>query len=93
MVENHKLTAQQSNFQGEIALTMVSALKMSQNMAKSIVMSSTSQIILMISNKVAACTSQSMVFSEHLSTCGRLTGLRNKPQPKQTGQLLMVEFW
>ena len=29
-------------------------------------------------------------INEHLSTCGRLTGLRNKPQKKLTSQLLAV---
>ena len=47
----------------------------------------------MIFSKVAACTSQPVAFSEHLSTRGRLTGLRNKPQKKQTSQLVAVVLW
>ena len=35
-------------------------------------------------------TSQPVAFSEHPSTRGRLTGLRNKPQKKQTSQLVAV---
>ena len=41
-------------------------------------------------SKVAACTSQPVAFSKHPSTRGRLTGLRNKPQKKQTSQLVAV---
>ena len=41
-------------------------------------------------SKVAACTSQTVAFTEHLSTRGHLTGLRNKPQKKQTSQLVAV---
>ena len=33
-------------------------------------------------------SSQPVAFSEHPSTCGRLTGLRNKPQKRQTSQLV-----
>ena len=31
--------------------------------------------------------------SGHPSTCGRLTGLRNKPQQKQICQHLVVAYW
>ena len=45
---------------------------------------------VVIFSKVAACTSQPMAFNEHPSTRGRLTALRNKPQKKQTSQLVAV---
>ena len=48
---------------------------------------------MVIFSKVAACTSQPVVFNEHPSTHGRLTGLRNKPQKKQTSQLVAVVLW
>ena len=41
-------------------------------------------------SKVAACTNQPVALNEHPSTRGRLTGLRNKPQKKQTTQLVAV---
>ena len=44
----------------------------------------------MIFSKVAACTSQPVEFSEHPSTLGHLIGLRNKPQKKQTNQVVAV---
>ena len=47
----------------------------------------------MISSRVVACTSQSVAFNEHPSTRGRLTGLRSKPQQKQTCQHLAVVYW
>ena len=47
----------------------------------------------MISSKVAACTCQPVACNGHQRTCGHLTGLQNKPQQKQTGQLLEVVFW
>ena len=51
----------------------------------------------MISSKVVACTSQPVAFSghpsKHPSTSGRLTGLRNKVQQKQTCQHLAVVYW
>ena len=34
-----------------------------------------------------------VAFNEHPSTCGHLTGLRNKPQKKQTSQLVAVVLW
>ena len=48
---------------------------------------------MVISSKVVACTSQPVAFNGHPSTCGRLTGLRNKPQQKQTCQHLAVVYW
>ena len=53
--------------------------------------SSTSHVV--ISSKVVACTSQPVAFNGHPSTRGRLTGLRNKPQQKQTCQHLAVMYW
>ena len=50
-----------------------------------------SQVVIF--SKVAACTSQSMAFNEHPSTRGLLTDLRNKPQRKQTSQLVAVVLW
>ena len=50
-----------------------------------------SQVVIF--SKVAACTSQPVALNEHLSTRGRLTGLRNKPQKKQTSQLVAVVLW
>ena len=47
----------------------------------------------MIFSKVAACTSKPVALNEHPSTRGRLTGLRNKPQKKQTSQLVAVVLW
>ena len=41
-------------------------------------------------NIVAACTSKPVAFSEHPSTHGHLTGLRNKPQKIQASQLLAL---
>ena len=64
------------------------ALELSQNIVNLWPISSTSCVV--ISSKVVACTSQPVVFNGHLSTCGRLTGLRNKPQQKQTCQHLAV---
>ena len=48
---------------------------------------------MVISIKVVACTSQPVSFNGHPSTRGRLTGLRNKPQQKQTSQHLAVVYW
>ena len=45
---------------------------------------------MVISSKVAACTSQPVAFSGHLSTGECLPGLRNKLQQKQTSQVLTV---
>ena len=54
-------------------------------------MSSTSRMV--ISSRVVACTSQPVASNGHPSTRGRLTGLRNKPQQKQTCQHLAVVYW
>ena len=54
-------------------------------------MSSTSRVV--ISSKVVACTSQPVAFNGHPNTRGHLTGLRNKPQQKQTCQHLAVLYW
>ena len=48
---------------------------------------------MVISSRVIACTSQPVAFNGHPSTRGRLTGLRNKPQQKQTRQHLAVVYW
>ena len=48
---------------------------------------------MVISSRVVACTSQPVAFNGHLSTHGCLTGLRNKPQQKQTCQHLAVVYW
>ena len=37
--------------------------------------------------------SQPVAFNEHPSTRGYLTGLRNKPQKKQTSQLVALVLW
>ena len=42
---------------------------------------------------MAAYASQPVIFNEHLSTHKYLTGLRKKPQPKQTHQLLASVFF
>ena len=55
------------------------ALKQSQNPWP---ISSASRVV--ISSKVAACTSQPVAVIEHSCTRECLTGLRNKPQQKQT---------
>ena len=47
---------------------------------------------MVISSRVVACTSRPVAFSGHPSTRGRLTGLRNKPQQKQTCQNLAVVY-
>ena len=39
------------------------------------------------------CTSRPVASNGHPSTRGRLTGLRNKPQQKQTSQYLAVVYW
>ena len=44
----------------------------------------------MIFRKVAACKSQPVALNEHPSTRGHVTGLRNKPQKKQTSQIVAV---
>ena len=49
--------------------------------------------LLAISSKVAACRSQPVAFNRHSSTCEHLTGLINKPQKKQTCELLAVVYW
>ena len=46
-----------------------------------------SQVVII--SKVAAYTSQPVAFNEHLSTRGN----RNKPQKKQTSQLVAVMLW
>ena len=46
---------------------------------------------MVISSRVVACTSRPVAFNGHPSTRGRLTGLRNKPQQKQTCQHLAVQ--
>ena len=48
---------------------------------------------MVISSRVVACTSQPVAFNGHPSTRGRLTGLRNKLQQKQTCQNLAVVYW
>ena len=48
---------------------------------------------MVISSRVVACTSRPVAFNGHPSTRGRLTGLRNKPQQKQTCQHLAVVYW
>ena len=48
---------------------------------------------MVISSMVVACTSRPVAFNGHPSTRGRLTGLRNKPQQKQTCQHLAVVYW
>ena len=48
---------------------------------------------MVISSRVVAYTSQPVAFNGHPSTHGRLTGLRNKPQQKQTCQHLAVVYW
>ena len=37
--------------------------------------------------QLSACQGEIEPFKDHLSTCGCLTNLRNKPQQKQPGQL------
>ena len=54
-------------------------------------MSHTRQVV--ISSKVVAYTSQPVTFDRHSSTHEDLTGLRNKPQPRQTHQHLAVVYW
>ena len=51
----------------------------------------TSRVVIF--SKVVACTSQPVAFIGHSSTRGCLTGLRNKPQQKQTCQHLAVVYW
>ena len=48
---------------------------------------------MVIYRRVVACTSQPVAFNGHTSTRGYLTGLRNKPQQKQTCQHLAVVYW
>ena len=48
---------------------------------------------MVISSRVVACTRRPVASNGHLSTRGRLTGLRNKPQQKQTCQHLAVVYW
>ena len=68
------------------------ALRLSQNIAKSMAyISSTSHMV--ISSRVVACTSRPVASNGHPSTHGRLTGLRNKPQQKQSCQHLAVVYW
>ena len=67
------------------------ALKRSQNIAKSM-----AYIINQLYGdfqQMVACTNQPVAFNGHPSTCGRLTGLTNKPQQKQTCQHLAVVYW
>ena len=78
-------------FQGEMAYKEA---PLHSNCPKTVTpwpISSTSRVV--ISSKVVACTSQPVAFNGHLSTHGRLTGLRNKPQQKQTCQQLAVVYW
>ena len=69
------------------------ALKLSQKIAKCMAYSVSSTSRVVIFSKVAAYTSQPVAFNGHLSTRGRLTNLRNKPQQKQTHQHLAVVYW
>ena len=48
---------------------------------------------MVISSRVVACTSQPVAFNGQPSIRGRLTGLRNNPQQKQTCQHLAVVYW
>ena len=48
---------------------------------------------MVISRRVVACTSRPVAFNGYPSTRGHLTGLRNKPQQKQTCQYLAVVYW
>ena len=48
---------------------------------------------MVISSRVVAYTSRPVASNGHPSTRGRLTGLRNKPQRKQTCQHLAVVYW
>ena len=50
-----------------------------------------SQVVIV--SKVAAYTSQPVALNEQPSTHGRLIGLKNKPQKKQTCQLVAVVLW
>ena len=47
-----------------------------------------SQVVIV--SKVAACTSQPVVFNEHPSTRGHQTGLRNKPQKSRPVSFCMA---
>jgi len=47
-----------------------------------------------ISSQVGACTVAPLPFRDHPSTQARQTGLRNKPQEKQTSEsLAMIYTW
>ena len=48
---------------------------------------------MVILSRVVACKSRPVAFNGHPSTRGRLTGLRNKPQQKQTCQHLAMVYW
>ena len=50
-----------------------------------------SQVVIF--SKAAACTRHPVAFNEYQSTRGCLTGLRYKPQKKQTSQLLAAVLW
>ena len=49
-----------------------------------------SQMMINSKELIATCTSQPVAFCGHLSTHGFLTAVGNKPQKKQTSQLLAV---
>ena len=88
-----RVTVELCIFQGEMARPQGGpiALKLSQNIAKSM-----AYIIIQSYGDFqqgVACTSQPVAFNGHPSTRGRLTGLRNKPQRKQTCQHLAVVYW
>ena len=53
----------------------------------------TSTSRMVVSSRVVACISQPVAFNGDPSTRGCLTGLRNKPQQKQTCQHLAVVYW
>ena len=80
------------------------ALKMSQNIAKSMAYIITSRMVF--SSRVVACLhgnfqqggclykpTSGIQWTPDPSTRGRLTGLRNKPQKKQTCQHLAAVYW
>ena len=75
-----------SNFQGELVYREAS-LHSNCHINRCLI-SSTSQVA--ISSKLAASTSQPVVFNGHLSTRGHLTGLKNKSQQKQKQT---INFW
>ena len=52
-----------------------------------------SQMMIHSKELVPTCTSQPVAFNGHLSTHGFLITTGNKPQKKQTSQLLAVLLW